>query len=36
MAFAMNILLQQLIEVGYNFANNNLTVVPSADSDLRR
>jgi hypothetical protein len=36
MAFAMNILSQQLVEVKYNFVNNYLTVVPSADSDLRR
>jgi hypothetical protein len=28
--------LQQLVEVRYNFANNYLTVVPPADSDLRR
>jgi hypothetical protein len=28
--------LQLLVEVRYNFANNYLTVVPPADSDLRR
>jgi hypothetical protein len=28
--------LQQLVEVKYNFANKYLTVVPPADSDLRR